>query len=86
MAVDAAAAKQLSFTVHSRQADSVGAPIQVAEAALKLEAARLHTYRAVAEVDQAAASGGPLDYAARTHVRLGPASPHSKYSTRSARC
>jgi alkylation response protein AidB-like acyl-CoA dehydrogenase len=68
-AVDAAADKPLSFTVHSRQADSVGAQIQVAEAALKLETARLHTYRAVAEVDRAAASGGPLDYAARTHVR-----------------
>jgi len=69
VAVDAAAAKPLSFTVHGRQADSVGVQIQLAEAALKLETARLHTYRAVDEVDQAAASGGPLDYAARTHVR-----------------
>ncbi|MEV6227426.1 acyl-CoA dehydrogenase family protein [Saccharopolyspora shandongensis] len=69
MAVDAAAAKPLSFTVHSRQADSVGVQIQLAEAALKLETARLHTYRAVDEVDQAAASGGSLDYAARAHVR-----------------
>ncbi len=68
-AVEAAAQKPLSFTVHSRQADSVGVQIQLAEAALKLETARLHTYRAVDEVDQAAASGGPLDYAARAHVR-----------------
>ncbi|MEV5149706.1 acyl-CoA dehydrogenase family protein [Streptomyces sp. NPDC052727] len=69
VAVDAAADKPLSFTVHSRQADSVGVQTKLAEAALKLETARLHTYRAVAEVDQAAASGGPLDYAARAHVR-----------------
>ncbi|GGN62263.1 acyl-CoA dehydrogenase [Streptomyces albiflavescens] len=67
--VKGAGQKPLSFTVHSRQADSVGVQIQLAEAALKLETARLHTYRAVDEVDQAAASGGPLDYAARTHVR-----------------
>ncbi|OAH14389.1 acyl-CoA dehydrogenase family protein [Streptomyces jeddahensis] len=68
-AVEAAAQKPLSFTVHSRQADSVGVQIQLAEAALKLETARLHTYRAVDEVDKAPASGGPLDYAARAHVR-----------------
>lgn len=66
--VEAAATKPLSFTVHGRQADSVGVQMQVAEAALKLETARLHTYRAVAEVDQATASG-PLDYAARAHIR-----------------
>ncbi|CAM5520743.1 acyl-CoA dehydrogenase family protein [Streptomyces aurantiogriseus] len=69
VAVDTAAEKPLSFTVHSRQADSVGVQIQLAEAALKLETARLHTYRAVDEVDQAARSGGPLDHAARTHIR-----------------
>jgi alkylation response protein AidB-like acyl-CoA dehydrogenase len=69
VAVDGAAEKPLSFTVHSRKADSVAVQINVAEAALKLETARLHTYRAVDEVDQAASSGSPLDYAARTHVR-----------------
>ncbi|MFE0454168.1 acyl-CoA dehydrogenase family protein [Streptomyces sp. NPDC058914] len=69
VAVEAAEEKPLSFTIHGRQADSVGVQIQVAEAALKLETARLHTFRAVDEVDQAAASGSSLDYAARTHVR-----------------
>ncbi|MEV5388333.1 acyl-CoA dehydrogenase family protein, partial [Streptomyces sp. NPDC052721] len=49
--------------------DSVGVQIQLAEAALKLETARLHTYRAVDEVDRAASSGSPLDYTARTHIR-----------------
>lgn len=68
LVVEAAAAKPLSFTVHGRQADSVGFQLQVAEAALKLETARLHTYRAVTEVDHAAASG-PLDYTARAHIR-----------------
>ncbi|MET8406150.1 acyl-CoA dehydrogenase family protein [Streptomyces sp900116325] len=64
----AAASKPLSFTVHGRQADSVGVQMQVAEAALKIETARLHTHRAVSQVDQAAAAG-PLDYPARAHIR-----------------
>ncbi|UXY20366.1 acyl-CoA dehydrogenase family protein [Streptomyces cynarae] len=69
VAVDAAAEKPLSFTVHSRQADSVGVQIQLAEAALRLETARLHTYRAVDEVDRASTSGSTLDYTARAHIR-----------------
>ncbi|MEV1078737.1 acyl-CoA dehydrogenase family protein [Streptomyces sp. NPDC050211] len=69
LVVEAAAAKPLSFTVHGRQADSVGVQIQLAEAALKLETARLHTYRAADEVDRSARAGAALDYAARTHIR-----------------
>ncbi|MEU2159940.1 acyl-CoA dehydrogenase family protein [Streptomyces chengbuensis] len=67
--VEAAASKPLSFTVHARQADSVGVQIQVAEAALKLETAELHIRHAVDEVDRAAAAGRPLDYDARARVR-----------------
>ncbi|GGT10200.1 acyl-CoA dehydrogenase family protein [Streptomyces chromofuscus] len=66
--LEAAAAKPLSFTTHARQADSVGVQMQVAEAALKLETARLHTYQAVDAVDRAAPVA-PLDYAARAHIR-----------------
>lgn len=58
--------KPLSFTVHGRQADSVGVQTQVAEAALQLRTARLHVYDAVDRVDQ---SGSSLDYATRTQVR-----------------
>ncbi|MEV5176559.1 acyl-CoA dehydrogenase family protein [Streptomyces flaveolus] len=66
--VQAAASKPLSFTIHGRQADSVGIQLQVAEAAMKIETARLHTHRATSQVDQAAAAG-PLDYPARAHLR-----------------
>ncbi|TXS31244.1 oxidoreductase [Streptomyces sp. gb1(2016)] len=66
--VGQAVTKPLSFTVHARQADSVGVQTQVAEAALQLETARLHIYAAVDEVDRAA-STQPLDYAARTRIR-----------------
>lgn len=65
---EAAAAKPLSFTTDARQADSVGVQTQVAEAALKLETARPHTYQAVDAVDRAAPVG-PLDYTARAHIR-----------------
>ncbi|MFG2452816.1 acyl-CoA dehydrogenase family protein [Streptomyces sp. NPDC048512] len=68
IATEAAVTKPLSFTIHPRQADSVGVQIQVAEAALQLETARLHIYAAVDEVDRAAAAG-PLDYATRTRLR-----------------
>ncbi|MFJ4692311.1 acyl-CoA dehydrogenase family protein [Streptomyces sp. NPDC088766] len=68
LVVEAAGTKPLSFTVHARQADSVGVQTQVADAALRLETARLHTYGAVAEVDRAAGAG-VLDHAARTHIR-----------------
>ncbi|MEU6603377.1 acyl-CoA dehydrogenase family protein [Streptomyces flaveolus] len=65
---EAAVTKPLSFTVYESQADSVGVQMQVAEAALKVESARLLVYRAVDEVDEAAA-GEPLGLAARSHIR-----------------
>ncbi|MFD7438194.1 acyl-CoA dehydrogenase family protein [Streptomyces sp. NPDC059861] len=63
---DAAAKKPLSFTVHARQADSVGVQIQVAEAALKLRTARLLAYDAVDLVDR---RSGALDHSGRTRIR-----------------
>lgn len=63
---NAASEKPLSFTVHGRQADSVGVQTQVAEAALHLRTARLHAYDAVDQVDRGA---GSLDFTTRTQVR-----------------
>ncbi|MBQ1091940.1 acyl-CoA dehydrogenase family protein [Streptomyces sp. B93] len=63
---EAARHKPLSFTVHGRQAESVGVQTQIAEAALALRTARLHVYDAVDLVDHGSSS---LDYAARTQVR-----------------
>ncbi|MFD0056937.1 acyl-CoA dehydrogenase family protein [Streptomyces sp. NPDC127168] len=62
----AALRKPLSFTVHGRQADSVGVQIQIAEAALHLRTARLQAFDAVEQVD---AHVGPLDFTSRTLVR-----------------
>ncbi|MEV7990464.1 acyl-CoA dehydrogenase family protein [Streptomyces sp. NPDC086077] len=65
--VEAAGSKPLAFTVHGRQADSVGVQTQIAQAALRWETARLLAYQAVDEVDRGVL--GPLDYATRAHIR-----------------
>lgn len=65
--VEAAGTKPLAFTVHGRQADSIGVQTQIAQAALQLETARLLTYQAVDEVDRGVV--GPLAYATRAHIR-----------------
>ncbi|MEU1542021.1 acyl-CoA dehydrogenase family protein [Actinacidiphila glaucinigra] len=64
----AAASKPLSFTIYGRQAESVGVQTQIAEAALKIETARMLVHRAATEVDTAAAAA-PMNYAARAHIR-----------------
>lgn len=65
--VETAATKPLAFTTYARQADSVAVQTRIAEAALKLETARLLAYQAVDEVDRAAV--GHLEYSERTHIR-----------------
>jgi 3-hydroxy-9,10-secoandrosta-1,3,5(10)-triene-9,17-dione monooxygenase len=69
LVTEKALAKPLSFTVHERQANSVGFQLQVAEAAMKLETARLHVYAGIDEVDASAARGMPLGYPKRAHLR-----------------
>jgi alkylation response protein AidB-like acyl-CoA dehydrogenase len=64
MVTASAGDKPLSFTVHGRQADSVGVQIQLAEAALSLRTARLHVLDAVNQIDR-----GDMDYGQRTQVR-----------------
>ena len=51
------------------QADSVPFQLELARAALLLEAAELFAYRTADEIDDAASSGTYLDYAARARQR-----------------
>jgi 3-hydroxy-9,10-secoandrosta-1,3,5(10)-triene-9,17-dione monooxygenase len=69
LAIEKAADKPLSQTTYTRQADSVGVQIHIAEAAMKLKTARLHLYDAAAELDSAAAEGNGVGYAARALTR-----------------
>lgn len=66
---DKAAKKPISYTFYTAQADSVGFQLQLAEAAMLIDTATLHAYRAADDIDQAAAGGGYPDYLTRARVR-----------------
>jgi 3-hydroxy-9,10-secoandrosta-1,3,5(10)-triene-9,17-dione monooxygenase len=69
LAIDKAPSKPMHHTFFARQSDSVGVQVQVAEAALKLQTARLHAYRVADDLDSAAANGHELDYGLRAQAR-----------------
>ncbi len=66
---DKAAKKPISYTFYSAQADSVAFQLQLAEAAMLLDTAQLHAYRAAADIDEAAARGVYPDFLTRARVR-----------------
>ncbi len=64
-----AATKAVSYTFYVTQADSVAFQLQIAEAAMMIDTAHLHAYRAADDIDRAAASGEYPDVLLRTRVR-----------------
>ena len=64
-----AAKKAISYTFYTAQADSVAFQLQIAQAAMLIETAHLHAYRAADDIDQAAAAGVYPDVLARARVR-----------------
>lgn len=64
-----AAEKSLAYTVFERQADSVAFQMMVAEAALKIDTAHLHAYRAADDVMRWAEAGVYPDLVSRARVR-----------------
>lgn len=64
-----AARKPISYTFFEAQADSVAFQLQIAEAAMLIDTAHLHAYRAADDIDQAAARGEYPDYLTRARVR-----------------
>jgi 3-hydroxy-9,10-secoandrosta-1,3,5(10)-triene-9,17-dione monooxygenase len=69
LAVDQAPLKSMHHTFFTRQSDSVGVQLQVAEAALKLQTAQLHAYRVADDLDSATANGLDLEYRVRAQAR-----------------
>jgi 3-hydroxy-9,10-secoandrosta-1,3,5(10)-triene-9,17-dione monooxygenase len=67
--VDSAQTKPLAGTTISRQCESVGLQIRVAEAAMRLSTARLQAYDMAATLDAALAAGRTVGYAARAEFR-----------------
>lgn len=63
------ASRPMHHTVFTEQKASVGVQVRVAEAALKLETARLHAYQIADEVDKAAGNDRRLDYGERAKAR-----------------
>jgi alkylation response protein AidB-like acyl-CoA dehydrogenase len=61
--------KPISYTFYKTQADSVAFQLQVAEAAMLLDTAHLHAYRAAADIDEAAARHEYPDFLTRARVR-----------------
>ena len=64
-----AAEKALAYTVFDRQADSVAFQMLLAEAALKVDTAHLHAYRAAEDVKRWAEAGEYPDLLSRARVR-----------------
>jgi alkylation response protein AidB-like acyl-CoA dehydrogenase len=64
-----AATKPISYTFYTAQSDSVAFQMQVAEAAMMIDTAHLHAYRAADDIDRAAASGQYPDVLLRARVR-----------------
>jgi 3-hydroxy-9,10-secoandrosta-1,3,5(10)-triene-9,17-dione monooxygenase len=60
----------VTHTDFATQTQSTGFQIQVAEAAMKIETAHLHAFRAAADLDKAAAAGQHPDFTERARVRL----------------
>ncbi len=64
-----AAKKPISYTFYTAQADSVAFQLQLAQAAMMIDTAHLHAYRAADDIDTAAAAGVFPDELTRTRVR-----------------
>jgi alkylation response protein AidB-like acyl-CoA dehydrogenase len=64
-----AAKKPISYTFYTTQADSVAFQLQLAQAAMMIDTAHLHAYRAADDIDTAAAAGVFPDELTRTRVR-----------------
>jgi alkylation response protein AidB-like acyl-CoA dehydrogenase len=65
----AASEKGIVATTFARQADSAGFQIQLAEAALRIDSAHLHAFRAATDIDRNAAADVVPDYDARARIR-----------------
>lgn len=64
-----AARKAISYTRYTTQADSVAFQLQLAEAAMRIDTAHLHAYRAADDIDTAAAAGTYPDLPLRARTR-----------------
>lgn len=62
--------KGIQYTWYEKQSEATVTHLQIAEAAMKIDTAHLHAYRAADDIDSAAAAGVYPDHAARARVRM----------------
>jgi alkylation response protein AidB-like acyl-CoA dehydrogenase len=62
-------AKPISYTFYTAQAESTAFQLQLAQAALMIDTAHLHAYRAADDIDRAAQAGAYPDLLRRARVR-----------------
>jgi alkylation response protein AidB-like acyl-CoA dehydrogenase len=67
--IEKAPQRSIAYTSFEKQTSSVMFQAQIAEAAMKIDTAHLHAYRAADDIDTAAARGEKLDYLTRARVR-----------------
>jgi alkylation response protein AidB-like acyl-CoA dehydrogenase len=67
--IEKASARGITHTSYARQRESTGFQILVADAAMKIETARLHAFRAADDLDACAAAGRHPDVRERARVR-----------------
>lgn len=67
--VEKAPQRSIAYTSFKKQTDSVSFQIQVSQAAMKIDTAHLHAFRAADDIDNAAMRGEVLDYKTRARVR-----------------
>lgn len=61
--------KPIAYSFFAKQSDSVTFQLQLAEAAMRIDSAHLHAYRAADDLDRAAVAGLALEQVERTRVR-----------------
>lgn len=67
--IEKAPQRNIAYTSFLKQTDSTVFQLQVAQAAMKIDTAHLHAFRAAADIDEAALRGEKLDYTTRARVR-----------------
>jgi len=67
--IEKAPQRAIAYTSFKKQSDSVAFQIQVSKAAMMIDTAHLHAFRAADDIDDAALRGELLDYKTRARVR-----------------
>ncbi len=70
LVIDKAPQRKVTHTHFEKQSESTGFQMQLAEAAIKIDSAHLHAFRAADDVDRAAGRGELLDLVSRARIRM----------------